>query len=299
MGAGRYAPSPSGDLHAGNLRTAMLAWLFARSTDRELILRMEDLDSARTAEGSEQRQSEDLAAIGITFDRISPRQSQRLAFYSEALGTLRDRGLLYECFCTRRDILDAPRAPHTPPGAYPGTCRDLSERERATRRRARPAAWRLRTEGGQSTVRDRLLGPVTSGIDDVVVVRNDGTPAYNLAVVVDDHLSGVDQVVRADDLASSAPRQAQLRGLLYGDAARDEVEYAHVPLVVNAAGARLAKRDGAVTLRQLHAAGHSHVAVRNLLLASLGLPPGTLEAALAAFDPKTLPRDPWVLAPPP
>lgn len=276
----------------------MLAWLFARCSDRELILRMEDLDTARTVAGSEQRQLEDLQALGLTFDRVSPRQSERLEVYTQALDTLRQRGLLYECFCTRRDILDAPRAPHTPPGAYPGTCRNLSEQERATRRRARPAAWRLRTDGGQNTVQDRLLGPITSAIDDVVVVRNDGTPAYNLAVVVDDHLSGVNQVVRADDLASSSPRQAHLRGLLYGDAARDEVEYAHVPLVINAQGARLAKRDGAVTLRSLLDAGYSAERVRHLLLGSLGLPADSLESALGAFDADALPSEPWVFTPP-
>lgn len=298
MGAGRYAPSPSGDLHAGNLRTAVLAWLFAHSSDRPLILRMEDLDTARTLQGSERRQQEDLAAIGIDFDQISPRQSERLHIYSEAIDSLRQRGLLYECFCTRRDILEAPRAPHTPPGAYPGTCRGLSEQERATRRRARPAAWRLRTDGGDATVQDRLLGDLTGGIDDVVAVRNDGTPAYNLAVVVDDHLSGVDQVVRADDLAFSSPRQAHLRGLLYGDAARQEVEYAHVPLVVNARGERLAKRDGAVTLRQLRDAGYTGERVRDLLLESLGLPAGPLKNALGAFDAIALPREPWVFAPP-
>lgn len=303
MGAGRYAPSPSGDLHVGNLRTAMLAWLFARSTGREMILRVEDLDTARTVAGAAEHQIADLAALGVDFDTVSPRQSERHAIYAAAIESLRERGLLYECFCTRRDILEAPRAPHTPPGAYPGTCRALSESERAARRLERPAAWRLRTgtdahPGGELTVHDLLLGPVTGEIDDVVIVRNDGTPAYNLAVVVDDHLSGVDQVVRADDLAFSSPRQAYLRGLLHGDAARDEVRYAHVPLVVNAEGKRLAKRDGAVTLERLRAAGLSDDAVRDLLLDSLGLPAGRLADAVNAFDPAALPREPWVFVPP-
>jgi len=303
MPAGRYAPSPSGDLHVGNLRTAMLAWLFARSTGREFLLRIEDLDAARTADGAEAAQREALAAVGVTFDRVSPRQSERLDVYRAALDDLRGRGLLYECFCTRRDILDAPRAPHTPPGAYPGTCRQLDEAERAERRRVRPAALRLKAvpddafspSGAPSlTVTDRLLDRIEGTVDDVVVQRNDGTPAYNLAVVVDDHLWGVDQVVRADDLAPSTPRQAFLRGLLYGDAARDEVEYAHVPLVVNAQGQRLAKRDGAVTLARLRDAGVPAERVRDLLLDSLGLRPGLLERAVDAFAPDALPREPWV-----
>lgn len=298
MPAGRYAPSPSGDLHVGNLRTALLAWLFAHAGGRELLLRVEDLDAARTADGAAARQVEDLTSVGVTFDAVSPPQSQRLDVYTDAVASLRERGLLYECFCTRRDILDAPRAPHTPPGAYPGTCRDLSEAERERRRAERPAAWRLRSDHSTFTVPDVVLGEITGQVDDLVVVRNDGTPAYNLAVVVDDHLSGVDQVVRADDLASSTPRQAYLRGLLYGEDAAGEVEYAHVPLVLNVQGKRLAKRDGAVTLRSLHDAGWSGERVRDLLLGSLGLPAGPLRDAVTAFSPAALPREPWVFEPP-
>jgi glutamyl-tRNA synthetase len=298
-GAGRYAPSPSGDLHVGNLRTAILAWLMARSTDRDLILRVEDLDTARTKPGAEQRQIEDLGAIGVSFDGTSPRQSERLDAYADAIDTLKSKNLLYECFCTRRDILDAPRAPHTPPGHYPGTCRNLTEEQKQARRAQRPAAWRLRAKPGERvTVRDTRLGEITGEVDDVVVQRNDGAPAYNLAVVVDDHAAGVDQVIRGDDLASSTPRQAYLRGLLYGQAARDEVTYTHVPLVLNAEHKRLAKRDGAVTLRSLASAGFSAARVRDLMLDSLGLPAGPLDAALAAFSPDVLPREPWIFVPP-
>ncbi|WP_291280158.1 tRNA glutamyl-Q(34) synthetase GluQRS [Galactobacter sp.] len=298
-GAGRYAPSPSGDLHIGNLRTAILAWLMARSTGRDLILRVEDLDTARTKAGAEQRQIEDLAAVGVTFDRVSPRQSERSDAYADAIATLKARGLLYECFCTRRDILEAPRAPHTPPGHYPGTCRNLTEQEKRRRRAERPAAWRLRAAAGAHVVgHDALLGELTGEVDDVVIQRNDGAPAYNLAVVVDDHSAQVDQVVRGDDLASSTPRQAYLRGLLYGEAARDEVTYVHVPLVLNAEGKRLAKRDGAVTLRSLADVGFGPERVRDLMLDSLGLPAGPLDAALGAFDLSALPREPWVFVPP-
>lgn len=294
MSAGRYAPSPSGDLHVGNLRTAMLAWLFARSTGRELLLRYEDLDSARTVPGAAERQRADLEALGISFDAQALIQSQRGQYYENAVRQLAAQDLVYECFCTRREIQDAPRAPHSPPGAYPGTCRELTEQERRRRRAQRPAALRLRAGVSQASVEDRLLGTVTAAVDDFVLVRNDGAAAYNLAVVVDDQLTGVDQVVRADDLADSAPRQAYLRRLLYGDEAAAAVEYAHVPLVVNASGQRLAKRDGAVTLAQLAQRGLPPEEVRDRLLESLRLPAGQPEEALEAFDPDVLPRAPWV-----
>ncbi|TLP78898.1 tRNA glutamyl-Q(34) synthetase GluQRS [Nesterenkonia sphaerica] len=293
MPAGRYAPSPSGDLHVGNLRTAMLAWLFARASGRPLLLRYEDLDAGRTVEGSAQRQRADLHALGVTFEAEPVFQSHRKAVYDDAVATLAARGLVYECYCSRREIQEATRAPHAPPGAYPGTCRSLSEQQRKRRRTQRPGALRLRTDGSRSTIDDRLLGAVSAPVDDFVLVRNDGAAAYNLAVVVDDQLTGVDQVVRADDLADSAPRQQYLRGLLYGDAAAAAVEYAHVPLVVNQAGRRLAKRDGAVTLAQLRDQGVTQELVRDTLLASLQLPPGPLDQAVQHFDPDRLPRTPW------
>lgn len=294
MPAGRYAPSPSGDLHVGNLRTAMLAWLFARGSGRELLLRYEDLDASRTVAGSAEQQLRDLNAIGVRFDGAVQRQSDRTPLYDDAVAQLDSQGLVYECFCTRREIREAPRAPHDPPGAYPGTCRGLTEDQRAQRRRQRTPALRLRSGITEASVKDRLLGDVRAGVDDLVLLRNDGAAAYNLAVVVDDHLTGVDQVVRADDLADSAPRQAYLRGLLYGRDAAEGVEYAHVPLVVNASGSRLAKRDGAVTLGELDGQGVTADEVRDALLESLDLPAGSLSAALEDFDPDRLPRDPWV-----
>lgn len=295
MPAGRYAPSPSGDLHLGNLRTALLAWLAAHAEDRQLLLRYEDLDAGRTVAGSAERQRADLESLGITFGGDVLRQSQRQEIYDDAVAELRSRGLVYECFCTRREIQEAARAPHAPPGAYPGTCRTLSEQERARRREQRPPALRLRVPDWQreQSVEDRLLGRVDGVVDDLVLIRNDGTAAYNLAVVVDDHLTGVDQVLRGDDLASSAPRQAYLRELLYGAQARSAVEYIHVPLVLSPEGRRLAKRDGAVTLAQLRERGIGPDAVRDLLLDSLGLPPGPLGHASEAFRLEDLPRDPW------
>jgi glutamyl-tRNA synthetase len=286
--AGRFAPSPSGELHVGNLRTAILAWLFARSTGRDFLLRVEDLDRARA--GAEAEQLRDLVAIGVTWDGAVVRQTDRGDVYAEAISRLAAAGMTYECFCTRREIQEAPSAPHAPQGAYPGTCRNLEPAELEFKRSTRPAALRLRSEVTEYAVRDALHGEFTGVVDDFVLRRNDGVAAYNLAVVVDDAAQGVDQVVRGDDLLPSTPRQAYLASLL----GVPVPEYAHVPLVVNSDGVRLAKRDSAVTLGDLALEGFSAAGVRDLLLGSAGLPAGSLEQALAAFDPDALPRDPWV-----
>lgn len=286
--AGRFAPSPSGELHVGNLRTAILAWLFARSTGRRFLLRVEDLDRARA--GAEAEQLRDLAAVGVTWDGAVVRQTDREPLYKAAISELAAAGLTYECFCTRREIQEAPSAPHAPQGAYPGTCRRLSTAELEFRRSTRPAAVRLRSSVAEWAVEDILHGAYTGVVDDFVLRRNDGVTAYNLAVVVDDADQGIDQVVRGDDLLPSTPRQAYLASLLH----MPVPEYAHVPLVVNSDGARLAKRDGAVTLADLAAAGIPADAVRRTILESLGLPGKSLESALGAFDPAALPRDPWV-----
>ncbi|TWS20750.1 tRNA glutamyl-Q(34) synthetase GluQRS [Tsukamurella asaccharolytica] len=283
MTAGRYAPSPSGDLHVGNLRTALLAWLFARSTGRDFLLRVEDLDTGRTADGAEARQLADLAALGLHWDGDVVRQSSRTDLYEAALGRLD----VYECYCTRREILAAPSAPHAPDGAYPGTCRNLTEGEREARRRNRPAAVRLRSTVSSFTVTDLLHGEYTGTVDDVVLRRGDGTYAYNLAVVVDDAAQGVDQVVRGDDLLSSAPRQAYLTSLLGGT----PPTYAHVPMVLGPSGIRLAKRDGAVTLAER---GGPAVVLPEIA-ASLGLRGRTPHEMLDGFDPARLPRNPWTL----
>lgn len=289
--AGRFAPSPSGELHVGNLRTALLAWLFARSTGRRFLLRVEDLDRARA--GAEAVQLRDLAAIGVSWDGDVVRQTARGPLYADAIDRLAASGLTYECFCTRREIQEAPSAPHAPQGAYPGTCRNLDAAELEYKRSTRPAAIRLRAGYSEYTVHDVLQGEFTGVVDDFVLRRNDGVTAYNLAVVVDDAAQGIDQVVRGDDLLPSTPRQAYLASLLHIPVP----EYAHVPLVVNSDGVRLAKRDGAVTLGDLAAAGLPPEAVRDRLLESLGLPAGPLERAVAAFDPAALPREPWVWHP--
>lgn len=291
MGAGRFAPSPSGPLHLGNLRTAILAWLFARSTQRDFLLRVEDLDRVRS--GAEATQIAELEALGLQFDGPLLRQSERLPIYFEAVEQLKKRDLVFPCFCSRKDISEAASAPHAAPGAYPGTCRNLSLAEREAKAQDRPAALRLRSEVAEFTIHDQLAGDYTGTVDDFVLVRNDGAPAYNLAVVVDDALSGIDQVVRGDDLLSSAPRQGYLATLL----GYDVPHYAHVPLALNDKGQRLAKRDGAVTLEEITEHGVHPDDVVAILLESLGLPSTNLLAALEAFDPVNLPREPWIVEP--
>jgi len=304
-GAGRYAPSPSGDLHLGNLRTALLAWLFARSSGRRFFIRIEDLDRERDA-GAAERQLADLQRLGLDWDGEVAVQSTRIAHYDDAVAQLREAGLVYECTCTRREVLDAPRAPHAPPGAYPGTCRDRTPAERdAARERIAPRlpALRIRIPDGwrAPAFNDVMLGTVHGEIDDFVLRRGDGAYAYNLAVVVDDAAMGIDQIVRGDDLAVSTPRQLMLQQLL-GVPTVPAIEYAHVPLVLGPTGARLAKRDGAVTLAQLMQAGSDSDAVRAMLARSLGLAAvgetPTMAQLLQRFDPATLPREPWVWSAP-
>ncbi|KAA0106110.1 tRNA glutamyl-Q(34) synthetase GluQRS [Mycolicibacterium sp. P1-5] len=287
-GAGRFAPSPSADLHIGNLRTAVLAWLFARSTGRRFLMRVEDLDD-RTRGDVALRQLDDLAAIGVTWDGEPHWQSRQRQRYDAVIDGLAARGLVYECYCSRRDILSAPRAPHAPEGAYPGTCRKLNDAERVTKRQAGlPPALRLRADAEEYTVTDLIHGAYTGVVDDFVLRRGDGVPAYNLAVVVDDALSGIDQVVRGDDLLASSPRQAYLAGLL----GYPLPVYAHVPLVLNTESKRLAKRDGAVTLGEL---GASRTFA--LITESLGRPSPDLKTLLQRFDPTQLPREPWIYQP--
>ena len=289
MPAGRYAPSPSGDLHLGNLRTAVLAWLFARSTGRELVLRVDDLDRVRA--GAAERQLADLRALGLDWDGPVLWQSSRVDAHRAAVRTLVEAGRTFECFCTRREIQEAPTAPHHPPGSYPGTCRDLTPAQREARRAERPAAVRLRSDVEDWTVHALLRGDVTGPVDDFVLQRGDGVTAYNLTVVVDDAHQGVDQVVRGDDLLPSTPRQAYLATLL-GLAVP---QYAHVPLALNPAGARLAKRDGVVTRTELVERG---IDVLTLIGSSLGFHGASVQEWLADFDPARLPHEPWIVHPP-
>ena len=291
QGAGRYAPSPSGDLHFGNLRTALLSWLYARSTGRQFFMRVEDIDQQRSSMDAAQHQLEDLDHLGLEWDGEVIYQQDRYSAYEEALAKLPH----YECYCSRKDIQEASRAPHAIPGQYPGTCRNLSEEERKAQRAllvdaSRIPALRLRSEVSSFTVHDELAGNYTGEVDDMILRRggnaNQMGPlgpdwAYNLAVVVDDGEQGIDQVVRGDDLLSSAPRQAYLAQLL----GYDIPQYVHVPLVLNHEGKRLAKRDGAVTLREM--LEESDLAsIIGHLAQSLGYEGiGNADELLEAFDP--------------
>ena len=266
---GRYAPSPSGDLHVGNLRTALLAWLSAQSAGGELHLRIDDLDPMVATREFEERQRNDLARIGVTFTGTEIRQSDRLERYQAAIAELASAGLVYPCFCSRREIREAASAPHThlPEGAYPGTCRDLSSFDAQKRAEDRPAAFRVRADGALVSFSDRTFGAQRFVVDDFVVERNDGVPAYNLATVLDDDDQGVTEVVRGADLLAGTPRHIWLQSAL---GLRDIV-YAHVPLVRNSDGDRLAKRDGAVTLADLSELGVVPGRVRAWMAESVGL----------------------------
>lgn len=265
VGAGRFAPSPTADLHVGNLRTALLAWAFARADNLAFLIRVEDLDQQRVAAAPEvaSRQLQDLARLGLEWDQPVVRQSERLELYRSALQHLE----VYECFCSRREVAAASQAPHDPVRRYPGTCSRLNSAQRAQRRRLRVPAWRVRASGAVASAWDLHAGTVTGVVDDFVVQRGDGTPAYHLAVVVDDGEQGVTQVTRGVDLLESSPRHVWLASQLGYDAP----VYRHVGLAINEKGQRLSKRDGAVTLRTLAERGVSPEAVLQRLGASMGL----------------------------
>ena len=297
MPVGRFAPSPTGPLHVGNLRTAVLAWLFARSSGARFLLRIEDLDRVAARDEHVRSHLADLAALGLDWDGEVVHQSDRFARYEDALARLDGDGLLYACYCTRREVQVAVAAPHgpAPEGAYPGTCRDLTAAERAAREAAgRRPAWRVRAGGERVTATDRLRGEVTAVVDDFVVRRADGAPAYQVAVVVDDDAQGVEEVVRGDDLLDTTPRQVWLAQRL-GLAAP---AYAHVPLVLGPDGERLAKRHGAVTLADLAARDIGPPAVLAAMASSLGLarsgsPVGSATDLVTTFDPDRVPVSPW------
>lgn len=243
---GRFAPSPSSDLHVGNLRTALIAWLSARSQGAAFHLRVDDLDAGRSRPEIADRQLADLAALGLDHDGPVPRQSERTARYEEAFQTLLTAGAVYPCFCTRAEIRDATRAPHGAPAAgYPGTCRDLTAAQRSDHERSgRTPAWRFRADPAPVRFIDLVAGPQSLPAEDAVLRRADGAFGYQLAVVVDDRDPVIDEVVRGADLLGSVATQRQLQDRL----GLPHVAYAHVPLMLGPDGARLAKRHGAATL---------------------------------------------------
>ena len=262
-------------------------------------MRVEDLDSSRVRPGIEEAQLSDLRALGLDWDGPVVRQSERMGLYEEAIERLDANGLLYPCYCTRAEIRAAACAPHgiSTADRHPGTCRNLTAAQRAEREAAgRPPALRVRSEDARIAFEDRLLGCRDETVDDFVVRRNDGTPAYQLAVVVDDAAQGIGEVVRGADLADSTPRQILLARLL----GLPEARYAHAPLVLGPDGRRLAKRHDAVTLSD-RSEGPDELRAwmaRTLGLAEAGETPSPGDL-IARFEPERLPREPSVWSPQP
>jgi glutamyl-tRNA synthetase len=293
---GRFAPSPTGDLHLGSAATALLAWLSARAAGGAFLLRVEDIDTPRVVAGVEARQLDELRWLGLDWDEgpdvggafASYRQSERGARYEAALASLARRDLLYHCDCSRAEIARVASAPHAGDEGprYPGNCRDFGLAPRSFRR---PPAIRLRVPPGVVTVDDALQGRVSEDVagvvGDFVLKRGDGVYAYQLACVVDDLAMGVTEVVRGADLLDSAPRQALLATLLGGV----PPGFAHGPLVVAADGSRLAKRARGVTLRDRRDAGEPASRVVESLARLLRLPSAARPADLVAcFDRRAL-----------
>ncbi len=299
---GRYAPSPTGELHLGNVRTALVAWLASRAAGGRYLMRVEDIDPPRVVEGAEARILDDLRWLGLDWDEGLVRQSERGAVYREALERLRDRGRLYACTCTRgqlRGLLSAPHGPGSEGPPYPGLCRekgiaiDLDNPDRGP-------ALRFRVEPAEEICFDdlvlgRVCQDVAAEVGDFVVRRSDGLYTYQLAVVVDDAAMGITQVVRGADLAHSTPRQIALgRALGY-----ETPEYAHVPLVVNGEGERLAKRDRPAAVGALREAGVSPERAIGVLAHSLGLRPAPDPARpidlVSRFSWDRISREPWTI----
>ena len=309
---GRYAPSPTGMIHAGNARTALAAWLSVRSRGGAFVWRVEDLDGPRVVPGLAAAQMEDLAWLGLDWDEgpdvggpYAPYvQSERSDLYEDALRRLAAAGRLFPCRLSRKDLQAVSSAPHgaeeTP---YPASLRpavletDWFERLSGM---ARPDAA-IRFRAGEETVSftDRVFGPVTERVDqavgDFVLKRRDGLYAYQLAVVVDDLAMGIDDVVRGADLLASTARQIQLINALGGT----PPAYAHVPLIVKSPGEKLSKRDQSLTLRSLREEGARPEAVTGYLAFSLGLidrpEPCRPADLISQFSWETIGRADWEL----
>ncbi len=297
---GRYAPSPTGEIHLGNASTALLAWLSIRSRGGTFVMRMEDLDAPRVRPGLARRILDDLAWLGIDWDEGPGAggdhgpydQSLRDSFYDAAFERLQASGLVYPCFCSRKDIAAAASAPQLPGDElrYPETCRSR-DGEEARRRisEGQRHAWRLKvSDDARPQFHDRIHGP--SGEDegespgDFVIRRSDGLTAYHLAVVVDDAAMGIDEIVRGDDLLSSTARQV----LLYEMLGYEQPVYGHVPLLLGEDGVRLSKRHQGITLRELRDVGFTPERIVGGVAALLGLQaepkPKTAAELVEGFD---------------
>lgn len=250
---GRFAPTPSGRMHLGNVFAALVAWLSVRSRNGYFLLRMEDLDTLRTSAEFAQTLREDLIWLGLDWDEETPAQSTRSEIYDRYFGLLDEKGLLYPCYCTRSQ-LHSVNAPHLSDGTYvyPGTCRDLTDTQKSAFDRA--PAWRVKVPDREWVVNDLVQGAYKENLStdcgDFVVRRADGVYVYQLAVTVDDGESGVTEVVRGQDLLSSAPRQMYLQELF----GFPHPAYGHVPMLLAPDGRRLSKRDKDLDLGYLRTA---------------------------------------------
>ena len=244
---GRFAPTPSGRMHLGNVFAALIAWLSVRSRDGEMVLRMEDLDTQRTSADFAEILRGDLAWLGLDYDRETVPQSQRSTVYDRYFEMLQEKGLIYPCYCTRSQ-LHSVNAPHLSDGTYvyTGTCRNLTEPPKG-----RVPAWRVMVTDQIWTVEDKVQGHyelnLATQCGDMVMRRADGVYVYQLAVTVDDGEAGVTEVVRGMDLLSSAPRQMYLQELF----GFPHPEYGHVPMLLAPDGRRLSKRDRDLDLGEL------------------------------------------------
>jgi glutamyl-tRNA synthetase len=313
MMRGRYAPSPTGAMHLGNARTALIAWLDARQRGGALVMRIEDLDRARVVVGAEARLLDELAWLGLDWDEgpdvggpCGPyRQSERSARYDRAVDRLLASGRAFPCACSRGDVARAPTAPHAADDdepRYPGTCRSLDAaavEARAAAQGRRPSIRYAGRPGGRADGdgdgNDDADDDDEAGVDDFVLRRADGVAAYQLAVVVDDIAMGITRVVRGDDLRRSTPRQRALHGAL-GAA---PPEFVHVPLVLAPGGERLAKRTRPTSVGALREQGADPAAIVGTLAASANLcAPGARahpRDLVTAFDLARIPRSPAIL----
>ena len=292
---GRFAPSPSGRMHLGNIWSGLLAWLSARSAGGEMVLRLEDLDPDRCTRAWCDQVMRDLEWLGLTWDNEPVYQSERTEVYAQAFHTLEEQGLIYPCYCTRAERLAA-SAPHRSDGQtiYDGRCSRLTEGEREVLSQTRRPAWRVKVGEKSITFCDLLQGEYKEDLKtdcgDFIVRRSDGVYAYQLAVVVDDAAMGVTQVVRGSDLLSSTPRQIYLQRLL----GLKEPEYGHVPLLLSADGRRLAKRDRDQELGELQSRYTAPELLGRLAHRAGLIPepaPITAQELIPLFSWEKLPRD--------